>query len=176
MPVISLSAQDVGVDQDQHHLPSLLSAEKVQNTDASPSTHDGEKQQDEPGRQSIPTPISPIPESPRDITVSSATGTGTPPTNRPIPPPPTPRRHRSGILMSRVRAHTGGNTFNSSKSFGDLSESALGMSDMTMSMSEAGPSTSRFGGGQDGKRIASEGDRKQVYGEQDDEDDMWDNR
>ncbi|OWZ63057.1 hypothetical protein AYX15_04874 [Cryptococcus neoformans] len=45
--------------------------------------------------------------------------------SRPIPPPPNPRRHRSGILMSRVRAANGSSikmktTVSGSKSHGDL--------------------------------------------------------
>lgn len=48
--------------------------------------------------------------------------------SRSIPPPANPRRHRSGVLMSRVRANSGGATFKAaglsmtaSKSWGDLS-------------------------------------------------------
>ena len=74
--------------------------------------------------------------------------------------------------MSRVRAHTGGNTFkSSSKSFGDLSESALGMSDMGMASPEAGPSTARWS---PDKRTVSAG--AQPRRDHEDEEDMWDNR
>lgn len=43
-----------------------------------------------------------------------------------IPPPPSPRRHRQGGIMSRVRAHSGGG-MTSSKSWTDLSARGFGM-------------------------------------------------
>ncbi|WWD18371.1 hypothetical protein CI109_102821 [Kwoniella shandongensis] len=51
-----------------------------------------------------------------------------------IPPPPNPRRHRSGILMSRVRAASSGASIklgsnaSASKSHGDLASISMGMS------------------------------------------------
>lgn len=50
-----------------------------------------------------------------------------------IPPPPSPRRHRAGAIMQRVRAHSGGHTsgFGSSKSFGDLRAMGLSMTSST---------------------------------------------
>jgi hypothetical protein len=171
MPVIALSAQNVG---NNHELPSLLRAEKPEHLSFSPPSPSGmnETTNDRIESDSAPihrhashtTPISPIPESPDPMTTASSS------TARPIPPPPTPRRHRSGILMSRVRAHTGGNTFkSSSRSFGDLSESALGMTDMTSP--EAGPSTASWS---PSKRTVSAG--AQPERDQEDDEDMWDNR
>jgi hypothetical protein len=178
MPVISLSSQDVGST-----LPLLLRAQEP------PSEHDSKREEKKDERLHVshssnssidstsnigfqprtgPTPISPIPESPATFPPSS-------PTQRPIPPPPTPRRHKSGVLLSRVRAHTGGNTFkSSSRSFGDLSESALGMSCMG---DDAGPSmvNSHSVGSSPSKRIVSEGARNRDR-DDDDEEDMWDNR
>jgi hypothetical protein len=52
-----------------------------------------------------------------------------------IPPPPSPRRHRTGAIMSRVRAHSGGpaaGAFSSSKSFGDLRNMGLTMTTSTL--------------------------------------------
>ncbi|KAK8858484.1 hypothetical protein IAR55_002711 [Kwoniella newhampshirensis] len=52
---------------------------------------------------------------------------------RSIPPPPNPRRHRSGILMSRVRAASSGTSIKlgsnvgGSKSHGDLASIGIGM-------------------------------------------------
>lgn len=98
-------------------------------------------------------------------------------TSRIIPPPPTPRRHKSGVLMSRVRANSAGIALKSlstsaSKSFGDLSDSAMGMSSMSPigQGDEAGPSRSRVRS----ERIASEGMVEQL--EEDYEESMWDNR
>lgn len=173
--MIALSAQNVSTN---HELPSLLRAEKPEPLSFSPPS---ETEMDNMTKANLEsglasqqhhtshtTPISPIPESPQDPMTTATSSSAA----RPIPPPPTPRRHRSGILMSRVRAHTGGNTFkSSSKSFGDLSESALGMSDMTSP--EAGPSTGTASWSPS-KRAVSAG--AQSERESEEEGDSWDNR
>jgi hypothetical protein len=188
MPVISLSKQDVG---SEHHLPSLL------RSDSSPAKS---KKIDGPAEmnfkderlnvsngsngsghtdsgvvwqtRSTPTPISPVPESPAEFP-SETEPEASSSQSRPIPPPPTPRRHKSGILLSRVRAHTSGSTFkSSSRSFGDLSESVLGMSCIG---DQAGPSSTSTVERSPTKRNVSEGGRKRNE-ESDDDNDMWDNR
>lgn len=174
MPVISLSAQD---DGNTHELPSLLRAEKSDLMFSPPLMNDADKSTISRNHLdsgfashhlSHITPISPIQESPQSFPDAEGTSMA-----RPIPPPPTPRRHRSGILMSRVRAHTGGNTFkSSSKSFGDLTDSALEMSDMTSP--EAGPSTATTWS--EGKRTVSAGGRARGGNGDDEDEDMWDNR
>jgi hypothetical protein len=185
MPVISLSKQDVGSEP---HLPSILRAQDTlpRSSTAPEPVKDGSK-----GEQSLhvsngsidsgiafhalrsgPTPISPVPESPAEFGSESAGASS----SRPIPPPPTPRRHKSGILLSRVRAHTSGSgtTFkSSSRSFGDLSDSVLGMS-CVGDPEDAGPSTSASVGTSPNKRIVSEGARKRPD-DSDDDGDMWDN-
>lgn len=183
MPVISLSKQDVGAE---HHLPSLL------RSDSSPAkSKSASKKIDGPAEvnpkderlnvsngssndtgvvwhpRSTPTPISPVPESPAEFTSEPQSSSQ----SRPIPPPPTPRRHKSGILLSRVRAHTSGSTFkSSSRSFGDLSESVLGMSCVG---DQAGPSSTVERSPTN--RNVSEGGRKRNE-DSDDDNDMWDNR
>ena len=70
-----------------------------------------------------PTPVSLTSAFPQnEDTAGPSTGA------RAIPPPPNPRRHRSGVLMSRVRATSASNpaprdglSMTMSKSFGDLS-------------------------------------------------------
>ena len=183
MPVISLSKQDVGSEA---HLPSILRAQD--STSKSPSkpilgdgmkngerSHVSSKSIDSgtafPQLRHAPTPISPVPESPAEFQSDNGEGSS----SRAIPPPPTPRRHKSGILLSRVRAHTGGSTFkSSSRSFGDLSESVLGMSCIG-DPEDAGPSMSASAGTSPTKRIVSEGVRKRPE-DSDDDSDMWDNR
>lgn len=79
-----------------------------------------------------PTPVSPPPvleekDEPRTESPTPLPTTTQSPT-RPmeIPPPPTPRRHRSGVLLSRVRAQSGPRqvgsslSMSASKSWGDL--------------------------------------------------------
>lgn len=189
MPVISLSG-DVGAES---QLPSLLRAQdKPFESDKPAQDETGQAEKPlQKGKQTAgragmhassssmdlgrssrsrtktsPTPISPVLESPPTMS-----GPNSASSSRPIPPPPTPRRHKSGILMSRVRAHTSGSTFkSSSKSFGDLSESALGMSHM----GEIGGSSSA--GTSPSKRIVSEGARDLRDDDDEDDDDMWDNR
>jgi hypothetical protein len=183
MPVISLSKQDVGAET---HLPSILRAQDTSSKSPSKPAPEDVKQNGErshvsngsidsgvafPHLRHTPTPISPVPESPAEFQNDSGGGSS----SRPIPPPPTPRRHKSGILLSRVRAHTGGSTFkSSSRSFGDLSESVLGMSCIG-DPEDAGPSTSASVGTSPTKRIVSEGSRKRPE-DSDDDSDMWDNR
>jgi hypothetical protein len=184
MPVISLSKQDVGSEP---HLPSILRAQDPPSrSNSAPAAREnggreGEKSHVSKGSvdfgiafhalRSGPTPISPVPESPAEFG-SESNGASS---SRPIPPPPTPRRHKSGILLSRVRAHTsGGSTFkSSSRSFGDLSDSVLGMSCIG-DPEDAGPSTSASVGTSPNKRIVSEGGRNRPE-DSDDDSDMWDN-
>jgi len=96
----------------------------------------------------------------------------------PIPPPPNPRRHRSGVLMSRVRANSSGTNFQTgnvvgSKSFGDLNMSMSSMStgndeeELETEESPIPPWSKR-----QNKRVVSEGFSKAS----DEEDGMWDNR
>jgi hypothetical protein len=108
--------------------------------------------------------------------------------SRIIPPPPTPRRHKSGILMSRVRANSAGVplrtlSMTASKSFGDLSDSSLTMGGMPVAAEEddefddSGPSRAiTRDRGRDGKRVASEGALDQHEHEHGHEGSMWDNR
>jgi hypothetical protein len=188
MPVISLSGQDVGAGLELHSILRAQDPPKPEPASEEPQDEIVDQQEDRPraGRsmhassssmdfgfgsrsrsrtKTSPTPVSPVLESPPGTSASSS---------RPIPPPPTPRRHKSGILMSRVRAHTSGSTFkSSSRSFGDLSESALGMSHM----GDIGIGSSNSAGNSPSKRIVSEGGRKaREESEEDDDDDMWDNR
>jgi hypothetical protein len=186
MPVISLSKQDVG---SEHHLPSLLRSDsspakiKPKKIDGAAEMNlkeeklnvsNGSNGSNDSGvvwqPRSTPTPISPVPESPAEFPSESEPSSSQ---SRPIPPPPTPRRHKSGILLSRVRAHTSGSTFkSSSRSFGDLSESVLGMSCIG---DQAGPSSTCTVERSPTKRNVSEGGRKRNE-ESDDDNDMWDNR
>ncbi|KAK4684619.1 hypothetical protein P7C73_g5553, partial [Tremellales sp. Uapishka_1] len=96
---------------------------------------------------------------------------------RQIPPPGNPRRHRSGVmLMSRVRAPSGGSALSStgmpgSKSWGDFSSIGLGMSSMVRKRSKdesAGDDGDSLGEGH-GRRVLSEGARKE------EEEGIWDN-
>ena len=88
--------------------------------------------------------------------------------SRAIPPPPTPRRHRSGAIMSRVRAHSGTPSYKSSlnmtasKSWGDLS--------VGLAMSPP----DQPGDDESQKRFFSEGDRSRRPSDSDET--MWDNR
>mgnify|MGYP006876478226 CR=1 FL=1 len=103
----------------------------------------------------------------------------------PIPPPPNPRRHRSGVLMSRVRANSSGTNFKpgghvvGSRSFGDLNLS-MSMASIDPQVPErsrsrdrpAVPGDDENEGMNRGKRIVSEGQGRAS----DDEGSMWDNR
>lgn len=102
-----------------------------------------------------------------------------------IPPPPTPRRHRSGVLMSRVRAKSGGGALPTpygmslSKSWGDF-RADLGMRRGSGTSADEGDTDEAdFAYKQrdrslDGKRIFSEGSRSNS--EYDGEESIWDNR
>ncbi|ORY31408.1 hypothetical protein BCR39DRAFT_465781 [Naematelia encephala] len=99
-----------------------------------------------------------------------------PSSSRSIPPPPNPRRHRSGILMSRVRANSSGaanatKSMATSKSWGDIASLGLGMSSTApegeeLSGEEERPSREEW------KRVVSEGGKRDKPEE---EESMWDN-
>ena len=89
--------------------------------------------------------------------------------SRSIPPPPTPRRHRSGVIMSRVRAHSGGTSFKSalsmtsSKSWGDLSAG----------LTVAPGVIDELGGEDDPRRVVSDGTKSRRESDADEQ--YWDN-
>ncbi len=100
--------------------------------------------------------------------------------SRHIPPPPNPRRHRSGVLMSRVRAHSGSQAnppMPVSKSWGELSSIGLRMS----SIKQRGKEKEKEVEGDDeaededgkAKRSVSDGWRSR---DEEDESTVWDNR
>ena len=105
---------------------------------------------------------------------SGASGSG----QRRVPPPPQPRRHRSGILMSRMRAASGGIprdrlATSSSQSFGDLQmmDTRAPGGQMVVSSDEEGPSGElAVPRAREFQRAVSEGNVGK-----DDGDTMWDN-
>lgn len=127
------------------------------------------------------TPISPVIASAagdKSILDLGSPSKSHPAGNLPIPPPPNPRRHRSGVLMSRVRANSSGTNFQTGNAIGSKSFGDLNMSMSTMSTGndeeeleyEEGPVPPWAK--RPSKRVVSEG-----FGRgSDEEDGMWDNR
>ncbi|ORX40193.1 hypothetical protein BD324DRAFT_648793 [Kockovaella imperatae] len=144
MPVVALSSHNLHREPRQSlpHLPSLSSPRlgaTLDLTEPAPAPADvptpAKSQSLEPGNNDLgiafqpPTPVS-IPtntQSQDDQSPQTEAGPSTGSGSRAIPPPPNPRRHRSGILMSRMRALSGGHPgsrdlgMTLSKSYGDLS-------------------------------------------------------
>jgi protein-serine/threonine kinase len=103
---------------------------------------------------------------------------------RPIPPPPNPRRHRSGVLLSRARVSSTGSAISTgtsmsiSKSWGDLSGfgGGLGMSSMD-GIAEAGNDAGERDRSRSGdRRVLSES--SSTRGDESDDASLnyWDNR
>lgn len=66
-----------------------------------------------------------------DLTASPMVDSAMTPSQR-IPPPPSPRRHRTGVIMSRVRAHSGGpGAVTPNRSFADLHAMGLSMTSVS---------------------------------------------
>ena len=115
-----------------------------------------------------PTPLSALPPMPDQPPVyPTETGPSHHSHAVAIPPPPNPRRHRSGIIMSRVRASSGGDCKSNLSAIQSWGELSLGMS--TIQTDEDG---TRSRDRSRERRIFSDGATRS----DDNEDAFWDNR
>lgn len=165
MPVIALQSHDLHRDRPHfgHSTSNYLPGEVVQ----TPTTFTSSQ---EDHAASLPTPTSPDvsaqpqwKQAPAELHLDDDEPEAGPSGHRPVPPPPERRRHRSGVLMSRVRANSGaggsalrqGLAMSSSKSYGDLSKVGEEDQDDPMTGSErfanaesrAGSRVTSFGSG-----------------------------
>nr|XP_019012638.1 CAMK/CAMKL/PASK protein kinase [Kwoniella pini CBS 10737]OCF51419.1 CAMK/CAMKL/PASK protein kinase [Kwoniella pini CBS 10737] len=131
MPIIAL-----GVDEGISTLDSALNEKSITSFNLFDSPPQSPPKPPQPNSEKVsspaanyPTPTSPLRRSTsqndQDEFDHSSAHAG-PSQHRAIPPPPNPRRHRSGVLMSRVRATSNGSNVKlsvnpgGSKSHGDL--------------------------------------------------------
>ena len=128
-----------------------------------------------------PTPISPILAQDSDQLSDAGPSQISHASPRPPPPPPSyPRRHRSGVLMSRVRAKSSATSFKTgmimtpSKSWGDLGGRGVNEEqESNLQADEDEPAGDTLIRRDGWKRVVSAGHRR--AGEEVD-DSLWDNR
>jgi len=177
--VMRVSTQDVHRERPSLHHSTTSPAASPDRTKTFKTDHAPKISEDSTIPFSPPTPISPPTAQPPQ----PEAGPSQPPLAqaRPIPPPPNPRKHRSGVLMSRVRANSSAPAFQTgfqmtaSKSWGDLSVMGVTRACPTQDIQADGPGRprERTGPQEGGKRIFSDGSRR---GSDELDDSLWDNR